>query len=124
MGNRVLIQFVNGKDVSPCIYGHWSGGAAADTLKALRLQMSDRPSDIAYVAARCVGRLIGADDASTGFGLWNAPKKLTAKESHGDAGVFLVDIAKPVWRVTILDGFESEYGTLIDAVDVTFKAGP
>jgi hypothetical protein len=126
MGNRVLIQFTgtrgNGdREVSPAIYGHWSGSDAAATITALREQMSDRPGDIAYVAARCVGRLIDGDTASTGFGLWNAPKLLTAEESHGDAGVFRVDISAPMWRVTVIDGRPTETGSLVDTDNVRFQ---
>jgi hypothetical protein len=124
MGNRVLIQFAKDTDVSPAIYGHWAGSDAAETIKALRAQMADRPSDLSYVAARCLGRLIGGDESSTGYGLWNAPKHLTAAESHGDAGVFLVDIAEPVWRVTVLDGHVGEHGPLTDSTNVTFAKVP
>jgi hypothetical protein len=120
MGNRIVIQFVNGADVSPAIYGHWYGSHAGEALKGLRTQMADRPDSIQYVAARMLGVMIGDDKGSTGFGLWNAPKRLTAKDSHGDAGVFLVDIAAPVWRVTVLDGSGSEHGPLVDSKDVLF----
>jgi hypothetical protein len=120
MGNRVVIQFVCNGKVSPAIYGHWHGSDAAETIKALREQMSDRPSDIEYVAARCIGRMIDGDTASTGFGLWNAPKQLTAKESHGDAGVYLVDISGDRWRVSLIDGRVSERGEVSDSANVSF----
>jgi hypothetical protein len=32
----------------------------------------------------------GSDEGNTGFGIWNAEKRLTAKDSHGDAGVYLI----------------------------------
>jgi hypothetical protein len=124
MGNRVLIQFVSGPEVSPAIYGHWSGRRAAEVITRLRKQMADRPNDITYVSARCVARLIGADDGSTGYGLWNAPKKLTAKESHGDAGMFLVDISEPTWYVTVIDGRPYETGSLVDSANVRFQRAP
>lgn len=124
MGNRVVIQFVNGDEVSPAIYGHSSGYNAATVIKDLREQMSDRPGDLAYVSARCLGRLIDGDnEGSTGFGLWNAPKKLTKKDSHGDAGVFLVDISKSIWQVTVIDGRNSEHGPLVDSINVIFRKG-
>lgn len=126
MGNRVLIQFIgtgsNGdREFSPVIYGHWAGSKAAGSLVVLRKRMSDRPGDISYVAARCVGLLIGDDDGSTGYGLWNATKILTAADSHGDAGIFLVDIGVgPVWRVAVIDGHPSETGSLVDTDNVRF----
>lgn len=122
MGNRVVIQFINGADVSPAIYGHWAGSATPDMLAELRKQMADRPSDLPYVSARALGRFIDGDKGSTGFGLWNAPKKLTASDSHGDAGVFLVDISEPIWRVTVLDGIEGEHGPLTDSPNLVFVA--
>jgi hypothetical protein len=121
MGNRVLIQFVSGKEMSPAIYGHWSGSETPTLLVALREQMSDRPGDLAYVAARYVARMVGLPElGSTGYGIWNARKRLTAKDSHGDAGVFRVDIAHAVWHVTVMDGREREHGPLTDSPNVKF----
>jgi len=112
MGNRVVIQFVGAdNEVSPAIYGHWYGSQAAEMLVALRDQMADRPSDVAYVAARCLGRMIDGHTGSTGFGTWNAPAKLTAEDSPVDAGVFVVTLGER-WQVNVLGGRLSERGTL------------
>ncbi len=125
MGNRVLIQFINSEEVSPVIYGHWSGRDAADVINALREQMADRADCVAYVAARCVGRLIGGEtESSTGFGLWNAAERLAAKDSHGDAGIFLVDVSGPRWRVMLRAGSDGERGRVTDSANVSFHKHP
>jgi hypothetical protein len=122
MGNRVLIQFVDGEEFSPAIYGHCHGAYAHDTLTVLREQMADRPNDMGYVSARCVARMVGVDNGSTGFGLWNADHKLcTSEDSHGDAGIFSVDISRPVWHVTVYGGFDSERGDIRSTPTVKFS---
>jgi hypothetical protein len=111
MGNRVLIQFMAGEEFSPVLYGHWHGRRAADTLRSLREQMADRGPDVAYTAARCVEVMTCSDPgAALGFGIWNAGAVLTVEDSHGDAGVYLVDISKGLWRVSVLGGHPSEQG--------------
>lgn len=124
MGNRVVIQFVSGVGNSPAIYGHWSGREAAGMLTKLREQMSDRPSDIAYIAARAVARLIvdaDAVDDSTGFGIWNAPAQLTADDSHGDAGIYLVNVSQSVWQVSVFGGRVTEQGEVRSTANVKFR---
>jgi hypothetical protein len=125
MGNRVLIQFVgNDGDFSPVIYGHWHGSNAAQTLIDLQKQMESRGGDVSYIAARCVERMCLSDPGGdTGFGIWNTDKPLTEDESHGDAGVWLVDVSVVHWYVTILGGAFCEYGPLPKAKSVSFKAG-
>jgi hypothetical protein len=107
MGDRVLVQFKNGKEVSPVIYGHWCGSEAPALIVALREQMDTRNDDLAYIAARCVQQFIGGDKSQTGFGIWSAEKELTAEDTHGDAGVYVVEIGA-TWTVNHLCGYEPD----------------
>ena len=88
MGDRVVIQFKTAKgEVSPVIYGHWSGETAPDAIARLYQRMRDRPDDIEYIAARCLQEVGMIDATSTGFGIWNAPPhgELDPGDSQGDA---------------------------------------
>lgn len=97
MGDRVLIQVVkhDGKEIefSPVAYGHWAGGMAPAVVARLQARMKDRPGDVDYTFARLVQEMCGNDDGSTGFGCWNASAILESKDSHGDAGVILIDVS-------------------------------
>lgn len=95
MGDRVLIQCHNSKtgDFGPVVYGHNSGGDAMAAVARLRARMESRPGDLEYSSARLVQELIGRDTSNLSFGLWNAGALLTAEDSHGDAGVILLDVA-------------------------------
>ena len=124
MGNRALIVFHDGEDVSPVIYLHWGGSTVKDRLAECRELMRSRSLDelmrlhsldLPYTAARFVGLCHAADaDSNLSLGLWNAPKRdgslplrLAAIESHGDAGVFEVDVR--TWTVRNRDGHLSEH---------------
>jgi hypothetical protein len=62
--------------------------------------MTARRDDVEYVAARLVQECTALDpDGFLGFGIWNASKRLTEADSHGDAGVVLIDCG---------DGFKCE----------------
>lgn len=98
MGNRVLVQFKSGDEVSPVVYGHNAGHDAPQLIKQLREQMDSRNDDLAYIAARCVQQFIGGDRGQLGFGIWNADKELTAEDTHGDGGVYVVEIGQR-WKV-------------------------
>ena len=107
MGDRVVIQFKTAKgEVSPVIYGHWSGEAAPDAIARLYKRMRDRPDDIEYIAARCLQEVGMIDATSTGFGIWNAPPhgELDPGDSHGDAGCFVVTVG-PTWHVRQFAGY-------------------
>ncbi len=107
MGDRVLFQVVTGKDVGPVVYGHWSGGEAPDIVRRLADRMATRPGDVDYATARLVQEVLAtAPDTPLGVGVWNAPtlgggqsERLTEGDTHGDAGVVLIDCA---------DGFRCE----------------
>ena len=101
MGDRVLFQVVTSKGdaVGPVVYGHWCGSDAPAIVRRLADRMAARPGDVEYASARLVQEVIAtAPDTSLGVGVWNAPtlgggmsERLTAEDSHGDAGVVLID---------------------------------
>lgn len=102
MGDRVLFQVVNKADPAafgPVIYGHWAGSNAPAIVRRLAERMADRAGDVDYATARLVQECTAGDDGALGFGVWNASARLTADDSHGDAGVVLVDCG---------DGFRCE----------------
>ena len=110
MGDRVLFQVVSRyqpEAFGPVVYCHWSGGRAPQIVRALAERMKDRANDIDYATARLVQECIkasGDTGSSTGFGVWNATHKLTADDSHGDAGVVLIDCADG-FKCECLDGY-------------------
>ena len=103
MGDSVLFQVVLGSKVSPVVYCHWSGWRAPGIVRALKARMAERTSDVDYVAARLVQECIQAAEGNTGFGIWNAEHRLTEEDSHGDAGVVLIDCDS--WRCECLGGY-------------------
>lgn len=113
MGNRVRIQMKSGNELSPVIYGHWSGSGAAEAVLACRNQMEGRVDDVPYAAARMVQNLIGADGGNTGFGIWNQEKELTAAAAE-DAGCYVIDVSRSKWVVTIKGGHPGERGAVVD----------
>lgn len=94
MGDRVLMQCYSSKtgEVGPQVYGHYSGERAGDVVRQLRARMKGRASDLDYSSARLVQELVGMSDGNTGFGVSNNPKLLTEADSHGDAGVIIIDV--------------------------------
>ena len=93
MGDRVLFQVVS-KDsgkFGPVVYAHWSGENAPEIVRELKARMGTRTDDIAYATARLLQVAMGKDAGGTGFGVWNASAVLIEKDSHGDAGIVLID---------------------------------
>ena len=93
MGDRVLVQVVSSKEFSPVAYGHWYGSYIAGALHRLKARMANRPGDVPYIFARLIQEMTEGDAKALSFGAWNADKELTADDSHGDAGVVIVDVS-------------------------------
>lgn len=121
MGDRVLFQVIHtGREApsvvthfGPVIYCHWSGYYALDIVQRLAKRMKDRQGDVDYATARLVQECIGDNssgnphwygDDALGYGVWNTDKVLTAEDSHGDAGVVLIDCSKG-FKVQCLGGY-------------------
>lgn len=106
MGDRVLLQVVkkSPEEFSPVIYCHWLGGCGAiDAVTRLKARMEGRSGDVPYATARLVQEVINNDNGNLSFGVWNAEKVLTAEDSHGDAGVILVNA--DTFEMTFLGGY-------------------
>lgn len=92
MGDRVLVQLhKTAGEVSPVLYGHWSGHDGKIWLEQLKDRMDGRLGDLAYSFARLV-QLAVTDASTTGFGVWNQTTLLTSRDSHGDAGIYLLNV--------------------------------
>jgi hypothetical protein len=110
MGDRALIIFTDGEDVSPVIYLHWSGSKVPALLDEHKALMASRGADVSYAAARFVGIVHATmPDQNLSLGLWNAGPNtrsavLTADAaelaeiSHGDAGFVVVDVRDYSWQ--------------------------
>ena len=106
MGDRVLIQIVSTdrKEFSPVAYGHWCGDHTPEIVARLKARMlPGRPGDVAYTFARVIQEMTAGDTGALSFGAWNEPAILTAADSHGDAGVVLIDAT--TFRCKCLGGY-------------------
>ena len=103
MGDRVLFQIVGREEVSPVVYCHWSGARAPDIVRALKARMANLYGDVSYAAARLVQECVQAAKGNTGYGIWNAEHRLTEEDSHGDAGVVLIDCDS--WQCECFGGY-------------------
>jgi hypothetical protein len=106
MGDRVLFQ-VKGSDgeFSPVAYGHWCGERAPLIVAKLRERMKDRAGDVPYTFARLIQEMCGDSKDGLSFGAWNADKLLTKDDSHGDAGVVLIDVTKNPMTCECVGGY-------------------
>ena len=106
MGDRVLMQVVGKNEFSPVLYGHWSGESSPQVCERIRARMHGREKDVPFTAARLVQELIGdGREGNLGFGIWNAEAELTEKDSHGDAGIIIVDVTENVMRFRCMGGY-------------------
>lgn len=105
MGDRVLFQVVSAVgNMSPVVYCHWAGYRAPHIVRALKARMVGRPGDVSYAAARLVQECVSPQPSgNTGFGLWNATTRLTEEDSHGDAGVVLINCDS--WQCECFGGY-------------------
>lgn len=93
MGDRVLFQVVNGsKEYGPVVYCHWAGSRAPEIVRKLAARMAGRTHDVDYATARLVQECTAGDpEGALSFGVNNSTRPLSAEDSHGDAGVVLID---------------------------------
>lgn len=85
------MQVVGKTDVGPVVYSHHKGHDTPEIVRRFVKRMSDRKGDIPYLTARLLQELMGTDQRDTGFGVWNSTERLTAEDTHYDAGVVLID---------------------------------
>lgn len=92
MGDRVLFQMTRKAEHGPVVYGHWSGSAAREIVTKLKDRMASRRGDVSYATARLVQEVCETvSDKALSVGVWNADEVLVEKDSHGDAGIVLID---------------------------------
>ncbi len=99
MGDRAVIQFKSKgvsegeeKVLSPCCYLHNSGYRVGELLELTAARMAERGPDVAYAFARLVGLAHESIPGNLSLGVWNQADELTEKDSHGDAGCFVVEL--------------------------------
>lgn len=103
MGDRAIVSFHGEEDdYSPGVYVHWAGSDIPALLKEAAPIL--RKGDPGYAAARFCGFLHTKLDGGLGLGLFDAPTKKDQDNgfkdySHGDNGVFIVDIKTGQVRV-------------------------
>ena len=89
MGDRALVLFKDNDCFSPVTYLHWSGYLVGAFLSEAAPRM--RAGDATYASARFVGTCHEHLDGGLSLGLFNSPED-GRPHSHGDAGVFVVDV--------------------------------
>lgn len=107
MGDRLLIQArskTQGK-ISPVLYFHWSGSSAPEGMARLSARMKTRAGDVDYTIARAAQEMMNGDDGCFSFRLWNAPAILEKVDSHGDAGIIIIDVDGPALKFTCFGGY-------------------
>jgi hypothetical protein len=95
MGDRILLQCHSSKtgEFGPVAYGHWCGSAGPGIVAQLAIQMKNRPGDVQYSSARLVEIMCSPDPGGDlSVGIWNTDRLLREDDSHGDAGVVLIDV--------------------------------
>lgn len=110
MGDRALVVFTDGKEISPTVYLHWGGSKVPTLLQELAVLMGDRKSDVSYTCARFIGIVHSHNpNSNLSLGVWetslsvkqgilrNLPRRI-AKQSHGDAGVIVVNVDDFSWK--------------------------
>lgn len=100
MGDRVIMKVKSGNEVSPAIYGHWCGINAEKLIRGAAPKM--RKGDVPYAAAALAAHVFNENDSKDGrfvsVGLLDKDE-----ESHGGAGVYIVDI--DTGQVSCTDGY-------------------
>ena len=110
MGDRafIVLHDKNG-NISPTLYLHWGGSSVSELLQKACSYMAGRPGDVSYAFARLVGVCHVRTYGNLGLGAFNGPETLdkakTKDYSHGDAGVFLVDVSSPEWKAEAHNGY-------------------
>lgn len=104
MGDRALIQFTNSNgEVSPVCYLHWNGAEAPEWIRDCAKLMESSGENLPYAFARFVGICHERISGNVSLGVWNRTDRLTEKDSHGDAGCYLVNVS--TWEVEAFGGY-------------------
>lgn len=126
MGDRAMVRFRDSHSVSPAVYLHWSGAEVPRLVADAAAIMRTRLDDANYACARFVFVCCEAN------GGWhdNLSVGVTDRfESHGDAGIFEVDVQTWPWKLKhmTMSGYapdmqqlsiEQREALVLEAVDV------
>lgn len=109
MGDRAIVVFRDGDDFSPCVYLHWNGMEVPKWLENAVPRM--RNGEVGYSAARFCGVCHEKIDGNCALGILPPPKDMQEATSddfsHGDAGVFIVDVN--TWEVRNYNGYGEDF---------------
>ena len=119
MGDRALIQIVRHNtssnqepEFSPVCYLHHAGCDAADYIRELSDRMVNRDGDCGYAFARLIGIAHNHTPGNMSLGAWNADGILKAEDTHGDAGIYIVDCT--TWKVKAMGGYGKSFNARED----------
>lgn len=121
ISDRVFFQVVRGtssdpSDHGPVVCSRWYGSRAPKIIKSLAKRVDKWstvfPASIGDITACLVQECLGTSEGMGGVEVWSATSRLTEADSHGDAGVVLIDCANGFrceclggYLVTDADGF-------------------
>ena len=116
MGDRALIIFTDGQEVSPTVYLHWNATETPKWLEEHKELMNSRGADVQYAAARFIGIAHSHIGGNVSLGCWNTEDEIAdaarrtiaepsgdhvavlGNHSHGDGGVVVVNANDYSWR--------------------------
>lgn len=110
MGDRAVVHFhTDSKTLSPATYLHWGGSEVPALLAEACKIMAGRTGDRDYTMARFVGVCHNAIDGNLSLGVFRGAATFEeAKEdsyTHGDSGVWLVNVEREIWNVEVVGGY-------------------
>jgi hypothetical protein len=119
MGDRALVIFTDGNEVSPTVYLHWHGQQVPELLKEIAALMADRLDDVSYTAARFIGICHNSIKGNLSLGVLDTDAALReailtsdagaiAQHSHGNAGVVVVNVSAPAFSWAAYGGYLSK----------------
>jgi hypothetical protein len=99
MGDRALVILKSGWNYSPVMYLHWHAPQVQNYVNRLKEVMESRGEDLNYAFARLLGIVHNDIDGNLSLGCWNLPKGFSERNtdlllemSHGDGGIYVVDL--------------------------------
>lgn len=127
MGDRaVFVCHRSRSKFSPAVYVHWQGHAAKSLLESAAPRM--RTGDTSYSAARLCGVIHEQSDGNCGLGLLGPPTDWTRATSrafsHGDAGVFLIDVDTGLVECFNGYGFDDSANDNDEKMSITISLAP